>query len=119
MVYEDHIDVKLKADVDAILNVENSKKAKKAVNFEQGSKVILSDGGRITTLFRNEELKPDTTKFRLKTRNQSEKLFTVNVISSGDAFVMYNDNVNSKGFLRKGGENHVDLISGHHYPTMK
>ena len=32
-----------------------------------------------------------TTKFKLKTRNQSERLFTVNVISSGDALQVRTD----------------------------
>lgn len=91
IVYEDHIDVKLKADVDAILNAEKERKEQTAVNFEKDSKVILNNDGRITTLYRDDELKPDTTKFRLKTRNQSEKLFTVNVISSGDPLEIYTD----------------------------
>lgn len=90
-VYEDHIDVKLKADVDAILHAERLREDSIPVNFDNDSKVILNADGFQSTLRMEKENCPNTTKFRLKTRNQSEKLFTVNVISSGDPLEIYTD----------------------------
>ncbi len=90
-VYEDHIDVKLKADVDAILHAERMQEERIPVNFNNDSKVILNAGGFRSTLKMETENRPDTTKFRLKTRNQGEKLFTVNVISSGDPLEIFTD----------------------------
>jgi len=90
-VYEDHIDVKLKADVDAILHAERLQEESIPVNFRDDSKVILNADGFHSTLKMEMENLPDTTKFRLKTHNQSEKLFTVNVISSGDPLEIFTD----------------------------
>lgn len=90
-VYEDHIDVKLKADVDAILHAERLQEERIPVNFNNDSKVILNADGFRSTLKMEAENCPDTTKFRLKTRNQGEKLFTVNVISSGDPLEIFTD----------------------------
>ncbi len=90
-VYEDHIDVKLKADVDAILHAERMQEERIPANFNHDSKVILHADGFRSTLKMEEENGPDTTKFRLKTRNQGEKLFTVNVISSGDPLEIFTD----------------------------
>lgn len=90
-VYEDHINVKLKADVDAILHAERLQEESIPVNFNKDSKVILNADDSRSTLKMEPENRPDTTKFRLKTRNQSEKLFTVNVISSGDPLEIFTD----------------------------
>ncbi len=93
-VYEGKINIKLKPDIDNLLQVaaattfryeesdgeeilekiENPEKS--AVNFNVDSKVI-------------ENLL--TTNVRLKTRNQPERLFTVNVISSGDPLEIFTD----------------------------
>ncbi len=89
IVYEDHIDVKLKADVDALLHVEKQQAEELPVNFDKDSKVILNDGGRLSTLSMGGNLSQNTTKVRLKTRNQAERLFTVNVISSGDPLEIF------------------------------
>lgn len=94
-IFEDCIHVKLKADIDNLLKVgvvttfyyhqlegrEELLTVSKAgkeniVNFNYDSKVI-------------ENLL--TTNVRLKTRNQPERLFTVNVISSGDPLEIYTD----------------------------
>ena len=84
VVYEDHIDVKLKADIDALLNVSRAAEGDPAANFNKDSKVILKDRGHTSSLSIADEEAPNTTKVRLKTRNQPERLFTVNVISSGE-----------------------------------
>ena len=49
-----------------------------------------------------------TTKFKLKTRNQSERLFTVNVISSGDALQVRTDAILQEMFP---SEQRATLIS--------
>lgn len=90
-VYEDHIDVKLKADVDDILHAERLQEESIPVNFNHDSKVILNADGFRSTLKMETENHTDTTKFCLKTRNQGEKLFTVNVISSGDPLEIFTD----------------------------
>ncbi|MCM1268656.1 MAG: recombinase family protein [Bacteroidales bacterium] len=91
IVYEDHIDVKLKADVDALLHAERRQTEELSVNFDKDSKVILNDGGRLATLSMAAAPDQNTTNVRLKTRNQAERLFTVNVISSGDPLEIYTD----------------------------
>lgn len=50
------------------------------------SQVSEKGSGKLKTI--NDAL---TTKFKLKTRNQPERLFTVNVISSGDPMEIYTD----------------------------
>ena len=90
-VYEDHLDVKLKADVDAILHAERLQEESIPVNFDKDSEVILNTGGFRSSLKIEGEYSPNTTKFRMKTRNHSEKLFTVNVISSGDPLEIFTD----------------------------
>lgn len=95
IIYEDRIHVKLKADIDNLLKVgvvttfyyeevegreellkvaENSEY--NVVNFKYDSKVIE---------------KYLITKFDLKTRNKGKRLFTVNIISSGDPLEIYTD----------------------------
>lgn len=91
IIFEDHIDVKLKADVDALLHAERLREESIPVNFEDGSKVILNANGKLTTLYMERENRQNTTKVRMKTRNHSERLFTVNVISSGDPLEIYTD----------------------------
>ena len=49
-----------------------------------------------------------TTKFKLKTRNQSERLFTVNVISSDDALQVRTDAILQEMFP---SEQRATLIS--------
>lgn len=92
VVYEDHIDVKLKADIDALLNVSRTAEGDPAANFNKDSKVILKDRGHTSSLSIADEEAPNTTKVRLKTRNQPERLFTVNVISSGDPLEIFTNN---------------------------
>lgn len=92
-VFEDHIDVKLKADVDALLRADRLKDRQKELvpaNFNQDSKVLLSFGKR-GILYMDGAISQNTTKVRLKARNQTERLFAVNVISSGDPLEIYTD----------------------------
>lgn len=117
IVFEDRIHVKLKADIDNLLKVgvvttfyyqqiegreELLKVAEEstyttegsAVNFNQDSKVIVKHKESPDT--RNNLTKSGvgdllTTTVPLKTRNKPERLFTVNVISSGDPLEIFTD----------------------------
>ena len=91
IIYEGHIDVKLKADVDAILHSENRETRELPSNFNKDSKVILNTNGRISSMYTTNTCHSPTKKVRLKTRNQPERLFTVNVISSGDPLEIFTD----------------------------
>lgn len=117
IVFEDRIHVKLKADIDNLLKVgvvttfyyqqiegreellevaEESTYTTEgsAVNFNHDSKVISKKMESPDT--RNNSTKSGindllTTIVPLKTRNQPERLFTVNVISSGDPLEIFTD----------------------------
>ncbi len=65
-VYEDHLNVKLKSDVDALLSLTPEEHS---VNFNSGSK--------------------DISKITVKSANHADKVFTVNVINSGDPLEIY------------------------------
>lgn len=67
-VYEDHLNVKLKSDVDALLSLHSEEHT---VNFNSGSK--------------------DISKITVKSANHADKVFTVNVINSGDPLEIYTD----------------------------
>ena len=66
-VFEDHLNVKLKSDVDALLSLEDKEHT---VNFRCDSKDIV-----ITQ----------------KSANRADKVFTVNVINDGDPLEIYTD----------------------------
>lgn len=72
-IYTDHINIQLKSDIDSLLKYDEEQTKDNIVNFRWDSKVLENDGGTIY---------PSVT-VRLKLRNQSEQLFTVNVIQSG------------------------------------
>jgi stage V sporulation protein T len=100
IVYDDHIDVKLKADVDAILQLDRRKMEEsmevaaatevQTENFDTDSEVILTGNGRGANL-RMSRVQDgnNATMVRLKTRNQLERLFAVNIISSGDPLEIF------------------------------
>ncbi len=67
IVYDGYIDVKLKSDVDALLSVEGREET---VNFPKGSKDIV---------------------LTQKSAKRADKVFTVNVINSGDPLEIYTD----------------------------
>jgi DNA invertase Pin-like site-specific DNA recombinase len=83
IVYNDHVDIKLKADVDALLNSEKNKGDYSTSNFNNDSKVIksLEKGSSVFMMERNKN--SNTTKVRLRTANKYERLFTVNVLRRG------------------------------------
>lgn len=112
IVFEDRIHVKLKADIDnllkvgvvttfyyqqvegreQLLSVAEETNYGTSVNFNQDSKVIVKhkespDTHNNSTKSGINELL--TTNVPLKTRNKPERLFTVNVISSGDPLEIY------------------------------
>lgn len=72
-VYEKHINIKLKPDIDALLKYSENDALDNVVNFNLDSKVLKRDGN----------LTYPSASVRVKTRNQRERLFTVNVINSG------------------------------------
>lgn len=67
-VFEDHLNVKLRSDVDSLLSLEDTEQT---VNFKRGSKDIL--------------------KVIQSSDKRADKVFTVNVISSGDPLEIYTD----------------------------
>ncbi len=66
-VFEDHLNVKLKSDVDELLSLEDTEHT---VNFKSGSKDI---------------------SVTQKSANRADKVFTVNVIREGDPLEIYTD----------------------------
>ena len=66
-VFEDHLNVKLKSDVDELLSLEDTEHT---VNFKSGSKDIA-----VTQ----------------RSANRADKVFTVNVIREGDPLEIYTD----------------------------
>ena len=67
-VYEDHLNVKLKSDVDVLLSLTPEEHS---VNFNCGSK--------------------DISSITIKSKNHLDKVFTVNVINNGDPLEIYTD----------------------------
>lgn len=67
-VFEDHLNVKLKTDVDTLLSLEDKEEI---VNFRDGSKDIEKD------------------RLVQSSTNRRDKVFAVNVISSGDPLEIY------------------------------
>ncbi len=104
IIYEDRILIKLKADIDNLLKI----KAVTAFYYEQieGKEELLRVAEEAEYLASNfnygSKVIEDylAAKFRLKTRNQPERLFTVNVISSGDPLEIFTDK-NGEIILKK------------------
>lgn len=67
-VFEDHLNVKLKSDVDTLLKLTSEEHT---VNFNSGSK--------------------DISSITIKSKNHLDKVFTVNVISNGDPLEIYTE----------------------------
>ena len=114
IVFEDRIHVKLKADIDnllkvgvvttfyyqqvegreQLLSVAEETNYGTSVNFNHDSKVISNKKESLDThnnLTKSGISELLTTTVPLKTRNKPERLFTVNVISSGDALQVRTD----------------------------
>ena len=114
IVFEDRIHVKLKADIDnllkvgvvttfyyqqvegreQLLSVAEETNYGTSVNFNHDSKVISNKKESLDThnnLTKSGISELLTTTVPLKTRNKPERLFTVNVISSGDPMEIFTD----------------------------
>lgn len=114
IVFEDRIHVKLKADIDnllkvgvvttfyyqqvegreQLLSVAEETNYGTSVNFNHDSKVIVNKMESLDThnnLTKSGISELLTTIVPLKTRNKPERLFTVNVISSGDPLEIFTD----------------------------
>ena len=95
IIYEDRILIKLKADIDNLLKI----KAVTAFYYEQAEgreellRVAEDAEYKIVNFKKDSKVIEDylAAKFRLKTRNQPERLFAVNVISSGDPLEIFTD----------------------------
>lgn len=72
-IYEDHIEVKLRADIDAIITCGALPDTEDAANFKDGTEDIFQ-----AILVQSTEKRPD-------------KVFRVNVISNGDPLEIYTD----------------------------
>ena len=73
IVYENHIDIGLKADIDALLKT-GELPLEESVNFSHDTKGIIQ------------------TEIIQSSTNRKDKVFSVNVISSGDPLEIYTDN---------------------------
>lgn len=114
IVFEDRIHVKLKADIDnllkvgvvttfyyqqvegreQLLSVAEETNYSTSVNFNHDSKVIskkMESPDTHNNLTKSGVGELFTTNVPLKTRNKPERLFTVNVISSGDPLEIFTD----------------------------
>lgn len=89
VVFEDRIDVKLKADIDSLLKAGQPRQEEAAGNFRKDSKVILPFGKHISTLYICDGESPTTTNVRLKSYHTREQLFTVNVVNNGDPLEIF------------------------------
>lgn len=95
VVFEDKIHVKLKADIDNLLKVgavttfyyEHIEGKEKLLKVAEESEYDVANFNYDSKVIENYL----TTNVRLKTRNQPERLFTVNVISSGDPLEIFTD----------------------------
>ena len=72
-VYEDRVEVKLKADIDNLLRCGELPETETAANFNSGTVDIAS------------------TEIVQVSRNHSDKVYSVNVISNGDPLEIYTD----------------------------
>lgn len=82
IVYEDVIEIKLKADVDELLRtgkIEHFEKEKQAVNFNRGTENIEKAAEELSTVAAQSAQK------------RRDKVFRVNVISGGDPLEIYTD----------------------------
>lgn len=75
LVYEDHLEIKLQADIDSLLHcgtIEECKKEISAANFNSGT-------GNIENIISQ------------SSKNHGDKVFRVNVVSNGDPLEIYTD----------------------------
>ncbi len=84
IVYEDHIDIKLKADVDEILRTGTIEHFKEDVSGEAANFNLDTENIEIST-------EDYSTVVAQRARNQRDKVFRVNVISGGDPLEIYTD----------------------------
>lgn len=77
LVFEDHLEIKLQSDIDAILRCEAEAKAEEAANFNSGIENSL-----------NYRL-PQTIRIVQSAVKHPDKVFDVNVISEGDPLEIY------------------------------
>ncbi len=73
IVYEDHIEIELKDDIRCILQCSTEEELDQAANFNSGTVDIAS------------------TEIVQVSRNHSDKVYSVNVISNGDPLEIYTD----------------------------
>lgn len=88
-VFEDHLNVKLKSDVDTLLRLTSEEHT---VNFNSGSK--------------------DISSITIKSKNHLDKVFTVNVISNGDPLEIFTEKDGEVIFRKYSPVGEIGSIAG-------
>ncbi len=94
-VYEDHIEIQLKADIDSILKSGTlPAETEDAANFKQGTENIeLQSVGADDSVrpWVDEGIDPYETELVQSAKNREDKVFRVNVISNGDPLEIFTE----------------------------
>ena len=92
-VYEDHIEIQLKADIDSILKSGTlPAETEDAANFKQGTENIELQSVGADAHIRprvDEGIDPYETELVQSSKNREDKVFRVHVISNGDPLEIY------------------------------
>ena len=91
VVYEDHIDIDLKADIDNLLKAEAAREDENFIKFKEAIEVILNSDGHQAAITIEETDALETAKVRMKAKKQPEKIFTTHVVSKGDPLEIFTD----------------------------
>ena len=110
LIFEDHIDIKLRSDVDELLrtgNVESYREAGElAVNFKYGT----AD---------NESADGDYTSVAVSSaRNRRDKVYRVNVVSEGDPLEIYTDREGEVIFKKYSPIGELAAFAGQYAETL-
>ena len=82
-IFNDRIDIQLKADVDQLLKRTTTNNSIDTINFNQGNKVIIDKDTFPCTLQITAGNDNTSVMFALHPRNHAKQLFVTNVVSSG------------------------------------
>ena len=93
LVYEDHLEIKLKADIDTLLRCGTlSAETEEAANFSEGTENIELQSVGADAHIRprvDEGIDPYETELVQSAKNREDKVFRVHVISNGDPLEIY------------------------------
>ena len=99
-VYEDRVVVELKADIDSILKCTDFSETEEAANFNSGTVDIAS------------------TEIVQVSRNHSDKVYSVNVISNGDPLEIYTDSDGEVIFKKYSPIGELSSITGQYADVL-